>query len=250
MPEQKHHYVPKFYLKQWVGAHGTLCEFSRPHNIVRPHKCTADGTGYVRGFNTFALLPSQLAHFLEDRFFRTVDNDASAVLRVLLQDKVDFDDPEHSRSAWSRFLMSLIHRNPEGMTRIGAKVAAEFPVLLETTVRSHYQSLRIETDPGTFEEFRSRITQTEIDEVHLRVMHRIMDSESVGTLLNQMRWAVIRFSEAHHRLMTSDRPICLTPGLGKPDAVLIIPISPRQIFVAVHNVEILKRIHNAAEAED
>ena len=66
-------------------------------------------------------------------------------------------------------------------------MADQFLILLETTVRSHYQSLRIETDLGTFEEFRSRITQTEIDEVHLRVMYRIMDSESVGTLLNQMR---------------------------------------------------------------
>ena len=37
-------------------------------------------------------------------------------------------------------------------------------------------------------------------------------------------------------------------GLGKPDAVFIMPISPRQIFVAVHDVEILKPIHNMAEA--
>jgi hypothetical protein len=248
MPGQKHHYIPKFYLKQWAGGDGTLCEFSRPHKEVRPRKVTPDGTGYFRGLNTFARLPSQLAHFLENQFFRTVDNDASGVLRVLLQDKVDFDDPERSRSAWSRFLMSLIYRNPEGMTRIGTKVAAEFPTLLETTVRSHYQSRRIETDPETFEEFQSKITQKEIDEVHLLVMHRIMDSESVGRLLNQMQWAVIRFSEAHHRLITSDRPICMTPGLGKPDAVLIMPISPRQIFIAAHHIEIINRTHNMAEA--
>jgi hypothetical protein len=34
MKEQKHHYIPEFYLKQWAGSDGRLCEFNRPHKKV------------------------------------------------------------------------------------------------------------------------------------------------------------------------------------------------------------------------
>ncbi|WP_354002189.1 DUF4238 domain-containing protein [uncultured Reyranella sp.] len=30
----KHHYIPVFYLKSWIGTDGKLCEFSRPHKTV------------------------------------------------------------------------------------------------------------------------------------------------------------------------------------------------------------------------
>ena len=33
---QKHHYLPVFYLKQWAGPDRRLCEFSRPHKVVKP----------------------------------------------------------------------------------------------------------------------------------------------------------------------------------------------------------------------
>jgi uncharacterized protein DUF4238 len=243
---QKHHYIPKFYLKQWVGEDGKLCEFTRPNNCVKPRRVAPDGTGYVRGLNTFALLPPQLANFLEDRFFRIVDSQAARVLKILLQDNVDLD--ADAKSDWSRFLMSLLHRNPEGMARIGKKVADEFPTLLETAVRSQYEASRSETDPETFEEFRATFSQKEIDEVHLHVLHRIMDSENVGSLLNSMQWAVIHFDSGHHRLMTSDSPIWMTPGLGRPEAVLGLAISPRQIFVAAHDRGVLRCIHELAVA--
>jgi hypothetical protein len=244
---QRHHYIPKFYLKQWV-ENGSLCEFSLQHGRVKPRKVPPKATGFLRGLNTFARLEPRLATFLEDRFFRTVDNDAAKVLEMLLRHELDFNDPQTSRSAWARFLMSLLHRNPEGMTRIGQKVTEEFPTLLETVVRERYESTRAATDPPTFAEFKAQISQKERDTVHLMVMSRVMNSENVGTLLIRMQWGVIRFNESHHRLMTSDRPICMTPGLARPDAVLIIPISPRQIFVAAHDVEMVRHIGGLAEA--
>ena len=33
---EKHHYLPVFYLKQWAGKDGRLCEFSRPYKNVKP----------------------------------------------------------------------------------------------------------------------------------------------------------------------------------------------------------------------
>jgi uncharacterized protein DUF4238 len=35
---EKHHYIPVFYLKQWAGADGRLCQYSRPYNRVKPKR--------------------------------------------------------------------------------------------------------------------------------------------------------------------------------------------------------------------
>ena len=46
---QKHHYIPVFYLKQWMGPKNTVCEYSRPYDKVKTRSAHPDGTGYVRG---------------------------------------------------------------------------------------------------------------------------------------------------------------------------------------------------------
>jgi hypothetical protein len=204
-----------------------------------------DATGYLRGLNTFARLRPELADFLENRFFRTVDNQAALVLQMLLQDKVDFD--QKMQCAWSRFLMTLLHRHPEGMKRIGGKVAAGFPGELEDAVRASYARLRQDGDPATYEEFRSTITDADIDQVHLLVLHKVMDSENVGTVLNRLRWAVIQIDDTHHRLLTSDRPMLMTNGLAQADAHILMPISPNRIFVAARNVGVVRQIHAKIE---
>jgi hypothetical protein len=52
---QKHHYIPKLYLKQWAGPDGRVCEFSRPYQQVKPRMTFPDATGYERGLYTFSV---------------------------------------------------------------------------------------------------------------------------------------------------------------------------------------------------
>jgi hypothetical protein len=226
-------------LKQWADpADGRLCEFSRPYKEVKARRVHPDGTGYLRGLNTFARLRPELADFLEHRFFKTIDNDASAILEMLNRDYVDFTD----RSAWSRFIMSQLHRSPEGITRVGEMVGETFETDLENYVRRNYDELRTDKDPPTFEEFQFSVNQADIDQTHLLVLGRIMNSENVGTALNQMRWAVIRTLRSNHRLLTSDRPLVMTNGLKQSNAHIVIPISPVRIFAAAHTDDVLRQI--------
>jgi hypothetical protein len=73
---QKHHYLPVFYLKQWAGPDGRLCEFSRPHKVVKPRRTYPDGTGYERGLYTFEGLSPSVADFLEQQFLLRADDGA------------------------------------------------------------------------------------------------------------------------------------------------------------------------------
>jgi len=246
---EKHHYLPKFYLKQWAGADGRVCEFSRPYELkpghiapanppVKARRVYPDATGYVRGINTFARLRPELANFLEHRFLKTVDNDASKILEMLNRDYVDFTD----RSHWARFIMSQMHRSPEGIQRIAEMVARTFEHDLATMIELHYDELRTENDPSSFEEFKYSYTQADVDELQLHVLSRIMNSELVGTALIRVRWAVVRTHSSNHLLLTSDRPIVMTDGLERPDAHIVVPISPIRIFAAAHSDEVLHQI--------
>jgi Protein of unknown function (DUF4238) len=46
----KHHYIPVFYLREWVDSKNRLMEFSRPtRKEVKARDTAPTGTGYVRG---------------------------------------------------------------------------------------------------------------------------------------------------------------------------------------------------------
>jgi hypothetical protein len=80
---QNHHYIPVFYLKQWSGTDGRLCEFSRPYKAIKPRMTHPDGAGYIRGLYTFSGLAPAMVDFLEEQFFRGADDRASGALREL-----------------------------------------------------------------------------------------------------------------------------------------------------------------------
>jgi Protein of unknown function (DUF4238) len=248
----KHHYLPVFYLKSWTGADGRLCEFSRPYTLkpgqvmpakvpVKPRSTHPDGTGYVRGLNTFRTLPTALADFLENRFLKRADDFASQALVRFLEDDMNLD--VEIRSGWSRFILTLLHRTPEAMERVTNQIVEYYPRYMEGLRRAVNTG-----DADVIEAFRAELTEERLERLKLQLMQMNMDSEFLGTALNRMQWAVIHFDETHHMLLTSDRPIVMTNGLTHADSHIVIPISPRRIFIAVNNQETAKKLHDMAGA--
>jgi hypothetical protein len=100
---EKHHYIPKFYMKQWAGEDdGCVSEFSRPYHpkpnvpaplkpLMKVRRVNPDATGYLRGLNPFASLRPELADFLEHQFFKQTDGGAAQVLNRLLRCDLEFD---------------------------------------------------------------------------------------------------------------------------------------------------------------
>jgi len=253
---QKHHYIPVFYLKQWAGQDGRVCEFSRPYEIkadrpipdtipVKPRRTHPDGTGFIPDLYTFASLNPELANFLEGKFLRQADNRAAIVLRRTLKHDLDFDEP--TRCNWSRFVMTLFHRTPEGLDLIRQRLEQHLPRFVED-IRERYAELRRNIDPENVADFISKWGTAESDEISLCVLHHVMDSEPVGTLLNRMVWAVITFDDRHHPLLTGDRPIILYGGLSHPQGRLLIPLSPRTIFVAANDQDLIQKTNNDSQS--
>jgi hypothetical protein len=241
---QRNHYLPVFYLKQWAGPDGCVCEFSRPHKIVKPRRTHPAGTGYERGLYRFDGLPPIAANFLEQQFLLHVDDRAYFALCHLLADFVDFDAETHS--AWSRFMMSLLHRNPEAIARIKRRTAEYVESGGLQEYWATHVSVRADNEFHTYEEFRSMVTDDRVQGIALNVLHSIMDSERVGTLLNRMVWGVIAVQRPKFPILTSDRPLIMTNGLVNPGSHILLPISPDRVFVGAATRETMDEIAKMA----
>jgi hypothetical protein len=151
---RKHHYIPIFYLKQWAASDGKLVEFHRPYKRVKPLRKYPDATGYEIDLYSVPGLPSGKEQYLEESFMRPADQVAADALKLLLEGRDEFTSA--MKSGWSRFIISLLHRNPETMRQKTRELGEAYQTrLLE--IEASYPEFRSLTDPNTFEEFSSTI---------------------------------------------------------------------------------------------
>jgi hypothetical protein len=220
----RHHYIPIFYLKQWAGDDGRICEFSKPYNSVKARKVHPAATAYVDGLNTVTGLPRAEEQYLEEVFYKAADNDAARVLRILFTPP-PWNMSVRERSGWSRFIISLMLRNPEAVQK-HTKVAVELfreslPRIEELYAREHGAN-----DPLTYAEYAQIHGPSPEGRTIVRILQGLVDNEELGRKLNSMRWVVLAERNPTFQLLTSDRPLLVTNGIGRPDGHIIMPISP------------------------
>ena len=71
----------------------------------------------------------------------------------------------------------------------------------------------------------------------IRVLPELVRSKRVVRVLSSFKWQTTTVNHAKYPLLTSDRPIIMTNGLNLPDAHIVLPISPRRLFIATKNEE-------------
>jgi Protein of unknown function (DUF4238) len=238
--DQKQHYIPQFYQRQWAGADGRLCEYCLRHTSVKARMCYPAGSGYQPGLYTIRNVPQPIADHTENVFLSKTDSEAAEALRLLLLTE-PYVWTAGPRSAWTRFVMSLMHRTPERVEHLRATIEREYPKLL-AEFQENYASMKQLGDPDTFEEYKARMGPNPSGRATALLLQKIMDSKTVGEHLNHMTWHVLTFGNAPQRLLTSDRPIMMTNGLTGADAHIAMPISPRHIFLAVNDNRVLRAI--------
>jgi hypothetical protein len=140
-----------------------------------------------------------------------------------------------TRSAWSRFIISLMLRNPEYVARLGAEVVGFFDPTSDE-LNSKYRKIKRPQDPDTYEEYITKNGHP-AGLTSAIAMQTIIDSPRMGGYLNQMRWSVVTFKNPKHALLTSDRPIIMTNGITKSRDHLALPICPLSLFVATNTIE-------------
>ena len=228
MPE-KNHYIPEFYLKRWLGGNDRRLSvyFRHPRGcaVARRHPA---GIGYKIDLYTLPGVDLGIATYLEREFFRVTDNLAAKSLAAIENRAWQMD--VDVRSGWTRFVTSLLHRNPELIER-SLRTVSRYIDICRPLYERAYLEKRDASHPPTFEEFWDAIRRDVLARTWINLVQRSIDNFRVGTLFNQLSWRVLEVGGSY-TFLTGDRPIIMTNGMARPESHLAIPIGPRRLFVA------------------
>jgi hypothetical protein len=137
--------------------------------------------------------------------------------------------------------MSLMVRSPESLEKYKRVAAALFQEV-RPDIEDLYAKERRSTDPTTYGEYAERRGPNPAGRTVVRVIQTLADNKELGSRINSMRWTVLSNPKPKFELLTSDRPMLITNGMGLPNGELIIPISPFHIFVATNNIDTERKV--------
>jgi hypothetical protein len=227
----KHHYVPIFYLKKWASPDGRIVRYYRPFRDVVADRIAPKNTGYESGLYRLDGYPSEQANAIEKTFMaQVVDEPAARALQALLAGDLANLAPE-LRQAWTRFVMSLIARNP---TRVGQISIGGVETLRQSLMQSpeEYEAVRGPDDPPTLLEWVEQNAPALLENFGKQVLPGVITHKPTGDAIIQMKWSVVRIPADAIDMLTCDRPVYLSHGVMDENCIIALPISPRHIFFA------------------
>jgi hypothetical protein len=237
---EDNHYIPKFYQRRWaVHADKCVCVYSRPHKEVHVQRKRPKGVGFERDLYTVTNPDPAVATYLERQFFQVTDDLAAKALAVIEAGQWSAMGTD-IRSGWTRFIMSLLHRNPERIAE-SLQTVSRYVAMLKPRYERMYHLKKDANHPATFEEFWQIMLPEILDRTGIRLIQTSIDTEAAGRHFNNLLWGVLDFKSSH-TFLTGDRPIIMTNGMIRPDAHLAIPIGPRKLFIAARTIDLVNEL--------
>ena len=245
----RHHYVPEFLLDKWVvpstSNQRTLnAYYWDPYrNEIR---CKSNKGPryycYKKGLLTFDKPHPKGEDAIEAQFFREIDNKGARVRDVLIQNgtgRLTVDE----RCDWARLLLSLDARRPE----IVEKLKNDGPDFLRKRLNTSRAIQEVMADydlTGSPAEYYESSTGISFQDASLAVIQQIVDNPKVGKKLINAHWHIRHLSDNAQPLILSDRPLIRKQAYDSPDALWVLPLSPRIVFVAANHREKLNDLLN------
>lgn len=226
----RHHYIPQFYLRPWLGEDRKLEEFGRvpPTNQIRSRRRGTNSTGYEDDLYEIPGVTEETKHNIERIFMAAVDTTAAKARDMLMNGVI----PEgKERHAWARFLMSLAMRGPEEIKEFKRKFAYDW-IQPDTEFEARYQGVRKPDWPLTLIEYINLEGSVAAERRAIVILTDLIQHENVTRLFMCAMWWVLDTSKVQRPLMTSDHPVVMTNGLGREDGHFAVPIGPRRLFIA------------------
>jgi len=244
----KHHYIPKFYLREWLGNDHKLLEYRREQrkDELRPRleikRRGLNETGYEENLYTLPGASKETRQNVEQIFMGAVDNKASLARNLLLNGVIP--DGE-LRFAWARFLLSLMLRTPDQI-HLFKEIMRAYWDNPSADLLERYSGAREQNWPETLAEWLKGEDPKSLERSAIIAATQMIQNEFVLKMLMQARWWVLDTGAVQRRLMTSDHPLFMTNGLGRRDGHFGIPISPTKLFLGFMTDDISKTVRAQA----
>lgn len=239
-PSHDHHFTPVFYLENWItDPEAKIVEYARrKHGPITGRWTAPRGTGYERYLYDTA---DGSAPSLEARFMMPVDTYAAGAMNVFMRPGTQLEWTRLQRSSWSRFIMGMLMRHPDDIAELKNLIDDDWTNLTDE-MREQYVQLWQEDMPETAEEWWEQNRETYREAARLQWLQGMIDNEGVGSRINSMSWNVANVRNGKRKLLTSDRPVCMTHTLDERDAFIMMPLTPAKLFIAVRRMETLANI--------
>lgn len=237
----QHHYIPKFYLRQWVSDDNRFVRYDRPTpSKIMARRAFPSEAGWLKDLYTS---PGDRlgAQWLEIDIFQVIDSRAAHALRKMNTQLSDDPLNAQERSAWTMFVRSLFHRTPENLRGFIELATRLYDESLESA-RKRYAELRRATDPETFDEYKASLTSEQIRTSILGTLPGLMASPRIGQFMQDMPTRVLILPSNARDFLISDDPIVRTNGWQNDDGHFALPISPRRLFLSAYRDQKLDEI--------
>ncbi|ESY64766.1 hypothetical protein X742_25055 [Mesorhizobium sp. LNHC232B00] len=187
------------------------------------------------------------AQWVEKNFMSPMDSLAHDALTMIEAGDPRINRESKARSAWSRFLMSLMMRMPNDIETLKTSLNEEW-LLRIPKLEQEYLKKKQPGGPATFAEYLESRGSKDFESWAISIAPKLIDHRLIGSMINNMRW-FFRQVSGHSEFLTSDRPILTLYEFASQDSYIMLPIGPRRLFVAVNNIETQRLIERRESVE-
>jgi hypothetical protein len=212
----KHHFNPAFSLKPWAVNDGELCEMKRINGNVVPRRTHPNATGFQKNLYRTDGVGAEHEQHLEMNFMKPLDTAAERALKKIMSGNSTPWNSEE-RSAWTRYILSLMFRNPHAVQEVRCHVREMWGAGIKP-LRDNYADRRLPTDPGTFEDYHARTHPSAAEIGATNLLTEIIDNDRLGPTIFDMHWSRVPLTGSKFSLLNSDRPLDRPLGLSDPRA--------------------------------
>lgn len=237
-PAHKHHYIPIFYTKRWAGPDGLVQRYTK-HQAVVERRVHPSRVGWQERLYELPLVADEHAQVLEERFFRQLDNVAAVALQKMSCEPM-LHLEAHETTAWSIFMLSLLHRTPSYLADTKAAGQRLWSGQLMKEVRERYLELRTVHDPATFEQYMDQRDPMQTDQHTLSNLPHLLSNPRICQVLNNMPWGQFTVPVGERTLLLSDNPLARSNGLLNDGGHLAMPLSPRRLLIVAPRRETMQ----------
>jgi hypothetical protein len=239
-----HHFVPELYLKAWATRDESQGRRLTYYRWIQGRLLTSRiaPKGAAAQFDLYATVDkdgSKSQSVEKDYFAREIDDKASPVIAKMLAG----DGPLTSgdAAAFARYLLAQRVRTPGYVEHLRCEAA----LALDDVARSleaDYQKVRHQTAPATMADFFQQSMPHVEHYIGVQSLPRLIDQPRLLADILDFEWAWGPIGSADTALLTSDRPVVFTTGLGNPDCIIALPLSPTVAFFAMKERARLERM--------
>jgi hypothetical protein len=226
---RRHHFTPEFYLRQWAGPDGLVCEIKKAHGKVDAQRKSPRATGFQRDLYRTGGVPDEHAQHVEKNFMSPLDNDSARAFQKIVYGDTNWTGDE--RTAWTTFILSLLFRNPENVAIIKDHIREVWKQGTQA-LEANYDARRRPTDPATFHGYMEPTNPAAAEIDASKMLMETISNERLGPVIFNMHWTRHSLKHSKLELLTSDRPVIMRFGLGDPRTHIVLAVSPSVLFVA------------------